>query len=213
MPTRILIADDHAVLRSGLHALLNGDPDVKIVGEAENSQATLRLAEALRPDLVLMDISMPDMGGIEATRRLKQILPEVQVLILTVHEDEGLMRAAIRAGASGYVLKRAEESEIVSAIQAVMRGDMYIHPSMTRLLLKDHSPRPQHARASVEQLTPREIDVLRYIARGYTNRQIAEALNLSPRTVEGHRANLVGKLGLRSRVELVNFAEEQGLLD
>jgi len=214
MPIRILLADDHSILRAGLRALLNAEPDFDVVGEVADGNQVLQLASALRPDLVLMDVSMPGMGGIEATKRLKEILPETRVLILTVHEDETLLRSAIQAGASGYVIKRAAETELISAIQAISRGDMYIHPAMTRSLLKELTPEqpPKNNPDPQVTLTKREIDVLRLIARGYTNSQIAQQLSVSPRTVEGHRANLMDKLNLHSRVELVEYAERQGLL-
>ncbi len=213
MSIRILIADDHGVLRAGLRALLNAEPDLEVVGEAADGHQTLRLARELSPDVVLLDISMPGPGGIEVTRQVKQVLPNTRVLILTVHEDESLLREAIRAGAAGYIIKRAVESELINAIHAVWRGDVYVHPAMTRALLKEVVPGPSLASASVEPLTPREIEVLRLIALGYTNRQIAEELIISVRTVESHRANLMGKLGLRSRVDLVRYAREHGLLD
>ena len=213
MEIRIFIVDDHALIRSGLHSLIENQSNLKLVGEAEDGTSALRQAIELRPDLILMDISLPDMSGIETTRRLREILPDVNVLVLTVHEDESLLRAAIKAGASGYILKRAAESEILTAIQVIMRGDFYVHPSMTRMLVKELAPKQATSEKRVEELTPREIEILRYLARGYTNRQIAETLNLSQRTVEGHRANLSGKLGLRSRVELVTYAEGNGLLD
>lgn len=213
MTIRILIADDHGVLRAGLRALLRAEPDLKVVGEAADGNAVLRLAHELRPDIVLLDVSMPGLGGIETTTRLRRLLPEARILILTIHEDEGLLREAIRAGAAGYIIKRAAESELINAIHVVWRGDIYIHPSLNRALLRDLSPVQAPDTPSVESLTPREVDVLRLIARGYTSRQIAEVLNISARTVEGHRANLTNKLSLHSRVDLVNYAEEHGLLN
>lgn len=215
MTIRILLADDHNVLRAGLRTLLNNEPDFEVVGEAEDGHQVLQSASTLRPDLVLMDISMPGLGGIETTRYLKEVLPDTSVLVLTVHEDESLLREAIRAGASGYVVKRAAETELISAIQAISRGDMYIHPSMTRALVKDLAPAtsPKATGPNQDTLTSREVEVLRLIARGHTNRQIAELLSISSRTVEGHRANLMHKLDLHSRVEVVEYAEQHGLLD
>jgi two-component system response regulator NreC len=213
MPTRILIADDHGVLRAGLRALLNAEPGLVVVGEAADGQAALRLAGEMHPDVVVMDISMPGVDGIEVTRQLKKDLPNVRVLILTVHEDESLLRAAIRAGAAGYIVKRAVESELISAIHAACRGELYVHPSMTRALLHDLQPAFISEDVSVELLTPREIEVLRLVAKGYTNRQIAEELTISVRTVESHRANLMDKLNLRSRVELVRYATKHRLLE
>lgn len=212
MPIRILIADDHAVVRSGLRALLQADPGIEVIGEAENGGETLRCAETLHPDMVLLDITMPPENGIKTAQRLKEEHPEIIILILTMHEDESLLHEALRAGAAGYVIKRAEESEIIQAIYAASQGHIYVHPAMTRALL--HQPvTSEHRRGSlVEELTRRELEVLRLLAKGNTNRQIATLLSLSVRTVENHRANLMGKLGLVSRVELVNYAEEHGLL-
>jgi two-component system response regulator NreC len=213
MAIRILIADDHGILRAGLRSLLRTESGLEVVGEADNCEDVQQLTAQLRPDVVLMDISMPVCGGIEATRRVKQRHPQVDVLILTVHEDKSLLRAAIDAGAGGYILKRAVESELINAIRAVARGDLYVHPSMTRALLEDAGRPAPVQRNGLDHLTPRELDVLRLVAQGHTNRQIAQKLTLSVRTVESHRANLMGKLGLRSRVELVRYASEQGLLD
>ena len=212
MPIRILIADDHAVVRSGLRALLAVDPELEIVGEAGDGAETLRLAGTLRPDLVLLDITMPPENGIETAKRLKEAHPELIVLFLTMHEDESLLHEALRAGAAGYVIKRAEESEIRQAIQVASHGDIYVHPAMTRALLRQPVTTEHRRGAQAEALTQRELDVLRLLARGNTNRQIAGLLGLSIRTVENHRANLMGKLGLESRVELVDYAEEHELL-
>ncbi|WP_376792665.1 response regulator [Thermoflexus sp.] len=211
MPIRILIADDHGLVRAGLRALLKDEPDLEVIGEAADSEDAIQKAMALRPDVMLLDISMPGRGGIEVTRFLRKALPELRILILTVHEDEDMLREAIRLGASGYIIKRAVEEELVHAIRAVWRGDLYIHPAMTRALLKDLKA-PAVEPVLVEPLTPRELEVLRLIAMGYTNRQIAEELGISVRTVETHRANLMGKLGLSSRVELVRYAREHGLI-
>jgi two-component system response regulator NreC len=213
MVIRILIADDHGVLRAGLRALLKTEPELEVVGEAADGAEALRLAGALRPDIVLMDISMPDCGGIEATRRLRALLPDVRVLILTVHDDKSMVQEAIQAGAAGYILKRAAESELVNAIQAVSHGDMYVHLPMTRSLQAEATAMPASDRVAAETLTPREIEVLRLIARGHTNRQIANLLTLSVRTVESHRANLMDKLDLHSRVELVRYAAQHGFLE
>jgi two-component system response regulator NreC len=213
MPIHILIADDHGVLRAGLRTLLNAEPDLEVIAEASDGNDVLRLASELRPDIVLLDISMPGPGGIEVTRRLKEALPELRVLILTAHEDESMLREAVQVGAAGYIIKRAVESELINAIHSVWRGDLYVHPAMTRALLKETSLFPVSAEPAVESLTPREIEVLRLIAKGYTNGQIAKELNLSVRTIESHRANLMGKLELRSRVELVRYAMEHGLFE
>lgn len=212
MPIRILLADDHGIVRAGLRNLLNAEPDFEVVGEAGDGVQAFQLAVELRPDLVLLDVNMPNNGGIETLQRLKERFPAMYVLMLTVHEDESLLRKAIRAGASGYVIKRAAESDLIAAIRTVCQGDIYIHPAMTRALLRDLVPSQPAGRPGDETLTHREVEVLRLIARGYTNNQIAKALNISPRTVEGHRANIMDKLSLHSRVELMEYAEEHGLL-
>jgi two-component system, NarL family, response regulator NreC len=209
--TRILIADDHPLLRSGLRVLLGVDPGLEVVGEAGTGEETVLLAQELRPDVVLLDIGLPGASGIETVRRLKAELPALKVLFLTMHEEEGMLLEALNAGGDGYLIKRADEPEILQAIRVVQRGDVYVHPAMTRALLGQAETTVRPAEP-VEPLTRREIDVLRLLARGNTNRQIAELLALSVRTVESHRANLLGKLGLTSRVELVTYAEEHGLL-
>jgi two-component system, NarL family, response regulator NreC len=213
MPIRLLVADDHGLLRAGLVALLNAETGMMVVGEAEDEHSAVALTVEKKPDVVLMDISMPDSGGIEATRRIKQLVPEAKILILTVHEDKGLMQEAIRAGAMGYILKRAIKSELVNAIHAVLRDEFYLHPAMARLLfLESQWLLPPEDKMIPEELTHREMEVLRLIARGYTNNQAAEKLHISVRTVEYHRGNLTAKLSLRSRSELMRYAEEKGLV-
>jgi two-component system response regulator NreC len=211
MPIQVLIADDHGVVRAGLRALLIAEPDLQVVGEAATGEEAVRLAVRRKPDVALMDISMPGMDGIEATRRLAEQAPKVRVLLLTVHEDAAMLREALRAGAAGYVIKRAVESELINAIRAAAAGDLYVHPSMTRSLLEEEKPASAN-NGALARLTPREIEVLRMIAEGYTNTQIADLLCLSPRTIETHRANIRSKLNLDSRAELVRFAARNGLL-
>lgn len=212
MPIRILIADDHVLVRSGVRALLAADPDLEVVGEAGSGEETLRLAASLEPDLVLLDVTMPEVSGIVTAQRLKEAHPGLVIVFLTMHEDEDLLHEALRTGAAGYVVKRAEAAELLQAIRAAMGGDIYVHPAMTRGLLRQPVA-PQSRRGTpAPALTRRETEVLRLLVRGNTNRQIAGLLGLSPRTVESHRANLMGKLGLESRVELVDYAEEHDLL-
>jgi two-component system response regulator NreC len=213
LPIKILIADDHGLIRAGLRALLEDVPEYQVVGEAADGHTVLRLVAELQPDIVLMDVSMPGMNGIEATSRLREISPNTYVLALTAHEDESMLLEMVRAGASGYIIKRAVESELIHAIQVIIQGDMYVYPALTRTLFKDLSPKPSPPSVEREALTRREIDVLRLLARGYTNSQIAQELKISPRTVEGHRSSLTDKLGFSSRVELMNYAESQGLLE
>ncbi|GAB4558948.1 MAG: response regulator transcription factor [Anaerolineae bacterium] len=212
MSIRIVIADDHGVLRAGLRALLSAEPDIEVAADVGDGYQLLDVAKQVRPDIVLLDISMPGPGGVELIRQLRRSQPDLRVLILTVHEDEGLLQEAIAAGAAGYVIKRAVESELINAIHAVHRGDIYIHPAMTRALLRDVLPPREAKEPPREPLSPREIEVLKLIALGYTNRQIAEALTISVRTVESHRANIRDKLGLHSRVDLVRYAREHGLI-
>jgi len=212
MSLRILIVDDHGVLRAGLRALLNAEADFQVVGEAATSDEGLRAALELKPDVVLMDLSIPGMGGLDLTRRLREEIPATRVVILTVHEDTAILREAMTAGAAGYLVKRAVESELLDAIHAAMRGEVYVHPSMTRGLL-EINPRaaPQPHRGDPEALTSREVDVVKLLTAGHTNRQIADRLGLSVRTVESHRAHIMGKLGLSSRADLVRWAVEKKL--
>lgn len=210
---KVLIADDHTIVRTGLRALLQAEPSLTLVGEATGGLEALQLVDELTPHVLVLDISMPDLDGISVTRQLRSRYPDLKILILTLHEDKALLREAIKSGASGYILKRAAEAELISAIQIVMRGDMYVEPSMLRDLIEDY-PRPmKEEHESLEPLTRREIDVLKLIVQGYTNRQVGHELGISVRTVEGHRANLSDKLRLRSRVELVRYAREKGLLE
>jgi two-component system response regulator NreC len=181
------------------------------VGEAEDGYIALRRIAELKPDIVLMDISLPGLSGIEVTRQVRDVSPKTRVLMLTVHEDEGMLRESIRAGAYGYILKRAADAELIQAIRVVSQGHMYIYPSLTSALVKDISPHAAASEPAIEALTAREKEVLLLLARGYTNRQIAEEMNLSVRTIEGHRSSLVDKLGISSRVELMNYVDEHGL--
>ncbi|CAG0940242.1 Oxygen regulatory protein NreC [Anaerolineae bacterium] len=213
MSIRILIADDHAVVRAGLRALLSAELEFIVVGEAEDGNTALQLAQDLQPDVVILDISMPQLNGIEATQAIKTKLPQTRVLILTLHEDEVLLRQAFDSGASGYIVKRAVESELVSAIRAMMAGNIYVHPTMTRALLSDVPSVAKSEQKSLNLLTPREIEVLKLIAQGFTNRQIAKQLYISVRTVEAHRANLTEKLGLSSPIQIVRYAMEHGLIE
>ena len=191
--------------------MLRTDPDLEVVGEAIDGIQALQLVETLKPDLVLLDITMPPDDGIETAKRLKERHPELVMLFLTMHEDEGLLHAALQAGAAGYVIKRADVAEILQAIRAASRGEIYVHPAMTRALLERPATTAHRRSLQAEQLTPREVDVLRLLVRGNTNRQVAELLGISVRTIENHRANLMGKLGLESRVDLVDYAEEHRL--
>jgi two-component system response regulator NreC len=210
---RVVIADDHAIVRGGLRALIYDEIDLDLVGEAAGGYEAIELVQKNRPDVLVLDISMPDMDGLAVIRKLKPDFPELHILILTLHEDEALVKEAIKAGASGYILKRAAEAELISAIQVILRGDMYIDPSMLRTLFRETRTDSTQQNLSTETLTPRETEILKLIAEGYTNRQIGEQLTISIRTVEGHRGNITDKLGLHSRLELVRYARQHGIIE
>ena len=213
-PIRILIADDHAVMRAGLRLLLNGQEDMQVVDEAGDGWQTVEKAVALKPDIVLLDITMPGLSGLEAARQIRQRAPEVKLLVLTMHDDEAYLRQFLQIGATGYIVKKAADTELVDAIRAVHRGESFIHPSLTRVLIDRYlqQPPPVKAKESVEELTPRETEVLRLVAQGYTSQQVAEQLSISVNTVETHRAHIMEKLGLRGRAQLVRYAIARGLL-
>lgn len=211
--TRVLIADDHAIVRAGLRALLAEEAALELIGEASGGYEAIELVEKTRPDVLILDLSMPDLDGISVARTIKPNFPELKILILTLHEDEALLKEAIKAGAAGYILKRAAESELISAIRVILRGDLYIDPAMLRGLMQEAPPAAARPESQAEPLTRRETEVLKLIVEGYTNRQIGEELKISMRTVEGHRANISDKLGLHSRVELVRYARQNGLIE
>lgn len=210
--TTILLADDHAVLRSGLKLLLESQSDLKVIGEASSGLEALKLAGKLKPDLLLLDLSMPGLGGLEALPALRKIIPTAKILILTMHDDPQYLRTALKNGASGYVLKKAADAELISAIRAVLRGEMVIHPSMTRALLEDMLPKAETAPDAWETLSDREQSVLKLVALGYTSAEIAGQLSLSDKTVETYRARGMEKLGLNNRAALVRFALKKGLM-
>lgn len=213
MTPRILLADDHAVLRSGLRLLLTSQNEYQVVGEASSGTETLSLAEKLQPDLILLDLSMPALGGLDALPALRKLAPAAKILILTMHDDAQYLRQALKHGASGYVLKKAADSELLSAIKAVLRGEVYVHPSMTRVLLDDMLEKPQTKQENAwDSLSEREQEVLKMVALGHTSAEIAEQLHLSAKTVETYRARGMEKLGLRTRAALVKFALQEGLV-
>ncbi|MFN7210030.1 MAG: response regulator [Aggregatilineales bacterium] len=210
---KILLADDHAILRAGLRLLLGAQPDLSVVAEASSGTETLALAERTQPDLILLDLSMPSLGGLETLPLLRQVAPNAKILVLTMHDDEGYLRQALRSGAAGYVLKKAVDGELIAAIRAVLRGEIYVHPAMTRALLEDILPPEQPADPNPWQtLSEREREVLILVARGYTSAEIAERLSLSAKTVETYRSRGMEKLNLRSRAALVQFALAHNLL-
>ena len=218
--TRILIADDHSVVRSGLRLLLQSSPDFTVIAEAEDGEEAVTLVERHKPDVVIMDISMPKLNGIEATGIMKQSNPDIKIIILTVHEDEEYVYQMLRAGASGYVLKSAGKKEIFAAIESALSGERFFSPGISKLIIEGFIKRDkeqlqaqeQLQTHSKQQLTKREIEVLQYIAQGFTNRKIAEALFLSIRTINTHRTNLMQKLDIHDTARLVRYAIETGLV-
>jgi len=212
MAIRILIADDHGILRAGLKSLLCADANMQVVGEACNGDEALAMTLELQPDIVLMDIGMPGNENLNATRQVIQSAPDTKVIMLTMHEDASILQECIRAGASGYIIKRAAEAELIDAIYAVKRGIIYIHPSLVPLLVNKPVKNETHRLLDPDALTEREIAVLKLIVQGYSNREMADTLKISVRTVETHRSNLLEKLHLHSRIDLVRYAREHNLI-
>jgi two-component system response regulator NreC len=215
---RLLVVDDHPVVRAGLRTLLSAQDDMDVVGEAADGRAAIECAVALEPDVVVIDITMKGMGGLEATQEITRRLPDTKVLVLTMHENEEYLRQLLEAGATGYVLKQAVDTELVVAIHAVQRGEVFLYSSFSRLLLgdlvqNDEAERTASQPDSYERLSQREREVLRLVALGHTNQEIADQLYLSVKTVETYRARVMDKLNLRSRSALVRYALQRGLLD
>jgi DNA-binding NarL/FixJ family response regulator len=210
---RVFVADDHAVLRDGLKALVNGQPDMEVVGEADNGRLTSERAKELMPDILLMDISMPELNGMEATELIRQECPTIKVLVLTAYKDRGYLDRFLKVGASGYVLKLSAAEELIGAIRLVAAGGIYLDPQIADRIT-DAYVRSQFLRGEVRQreLTSREEQVLRLIARGHSNKEIANQLKISVKTVESHKANVMQKLELRTRTEIVRYAVCQGWL-
>ena len=213
MTIRLLIVDDHAVVRSGLKMLLENERDVEIVGEASSASEAMEAALRLKPNVILMDIGLPDLSGIDATREIKKRISDVSIVALTIHEDEEYFFKMLEAGASGYVPKRAAPEELITAIRAAATGQVYLYPSLAKLLVRDFL---DGGRAPDEQtssdLTDREQEVLTYLAEGANNSEIAGALVISPKTVARHRENIMRKLNLHSRAELVRYAIRKGII-
>ena len=213
MEIKLLIVDDHGILRAGLAALLENEGDIRVIGEAEDGKSAVDLAVKTRPDIVLMDLSLPEIDGIEATRRILQKLPDTRVLILSVHEESELIKEAIKSGARGYILKDALKDDLIRAIHEVMRDEIYLDASMIKhffqggVNIAKEDPDPIQ-----EPLTPREIEVLQYLAKGYTNKETAKRLNISVRTVEYHRGHITSKLDLHSRAELTEYANQEDVI-
>jgi DNA-binding NarL/FixJ family response regulator len=207
---RILIADDHGIVRSGLRMLLEGQKDMEVVAEAADGVEARDIAIGERPDLAILDVKMPRLTGLQATREIREQAPDVAVLILSMHDDERYLFEALKAGASGYVLKRQADTDLLEAIRAVERGEPFLTPDAQRALIKDVLAREG---GGSTELTAREEEVVKLVAEAHTNKEIAELLHLSEKTVENHRARAMKKLGMRDRVELVRYAIRRGLIE
>lgn len=214
MKIRLLLVDDHAVVRTGLKMLLGGQEDMEIVGEAGSAAEALTETERVAPTVILMDIGLPDKTGIEATKIIKGRFPDVNIVALTIHEDEEYFFQMLNAGASGYVPKRAAPEELITAIRAAAGGEVYLYPSMAKMLVRDflNVERPAGERINLDGLTDREQEVLTKLAEGASNNEIAASLVISPKTVERHRENIMRKLSLHSRAELVRYAIRKGII-
>jgi len=210
---RVLVVDDHTIVRDGICALMALAGDVEVVGEAANGSEALKMVRELEPDVVLMDIAMPIMGGLEATRRICKDFPRTKVLVLTQYDDKEYVFPVIEAGASGFISKVAASSELASGIRSVFHGDAYLSPSVAKLLIEDYrlgSERASHD--PYEQLTDREREVLKLVAEGFTTHEIGDLLKVTPKTVEGHKTNLMAKLDIHNRIELVKYALRKGII-
>jgi DNA-binding NarL/FixJ family response regulator len=210
--TRILIADDHSIVRSGLKKVLDAKPDMEVVAEAEDGHEAVE--KALKEDvhLVVLDVSMPRKTGIQAAAELHKRKPELRVLMLSMHDSEQFLFEALKAGASGYVLKSGADTDIVDAVRAAMRGDSYLYPSAVTAIVRDYVERGGRGEEQFDVLTPRELEVLKLIAEAHTSKEIANELFISIKTVERHRQNILDKLGMRDRVELTRYAIRRGLI-
>ena len=208
---KVLLIDDHAIMRDGIRAILSLHDDIDLVGEASEGQEAIEKTRELSPDVVIMDVAMPDMDGIEATRRIRKESPNVKIIMLTQYDNKEYVLSAIKAGAAGYVPKRALGSELISAVRAVNRGESFLYPSAAAALIDEYRRQAKTA-DPYEQLTPREREILKLIAEGHTSREIADKLFISLKTVTGHRTKIMEKLGLRNRTELFKFAVRKGLL-
>lgn len=206
---RVLIADDHGIVRSGLRLLLERQGDIEVVAEAADGAAARELAVRERPDLAILDVKMPKLTGLQATREIKAQAPEVAVLILSMHDDERYLFEALKAGASGYVLKTQADTDLLDAVRAVEAGEPFLTPGAQRALIKDLLERGSDG----DELTPREEEIVKLVAEAHTSKEIAAILHLSEKTVENHRANAMRKLGMRDRVELVRYAIRRGLIE
>lgn len=212
LPIRLVLADDHDVLRSGLRFMLNSEEDMEVIGEASNGQEAILLCQEKKPDILILDLSMPGLSGLESIEKIKQANPEIKILVLTMHDDEGYLRKVLKSGCSGYILKKAAAVELISAIRTVYRGEVIVDPNMVKHLVNDYIGQCEEIEPR-GVLSDREGEVLKLIILGYTNQQIADKLFLSVKTVETHKSNVKKKLSLKSRSDMVKYAIQHGLLE
>lgn len=212
LPIRLVLADDHDVLRSGLRFMLNSEEDMEVIGEASNGQEAILLCQEKKPDILILDLSMPGLSGLESIEKIKKANPEIKILVLTMHDDEGYLRKVLKSGCSGYILKKAAAVELISAIRKVYRGEVIVDPNMVKHLVNDYIGQCEEIEPR-GVLSDREGEVLKLIILGYTNQQIADKLFLSVKTVETHKSNVKKKLSLKSRSDMVKYAIQHGLLE
>ncbi|MDQ7910599.1 response regulator transcription factor [Phytohabitans sp. ZYX-F-186] len=213
-PTRILLADDHALVRRGVRLILDGEPDLAVVAEAGDGAEAVEKARATRPDLAILDIAMPRLTGLQAARELTRLQPELRILILTMYDNEQFFFEALRAGASGYVLKSVADRDLLQACRAAMRDEPFLYPGAVNALIRNYLDRARHGEpVPAKAITDREEEVLKLVAEGHSSKQIAEILVISVKTVERHRANMLQKLGLKDRLELTRYAIRAGLIE
>jgi len=214
-PIRVLIVDDHAIVRAGVRLLLDAEPDMEVVGEASDGATAVAVAKSLEPDVVVMDLGLPGISGLEATRDIKRRRPKVAILALTVHRSDEYFFRTLQAGALGYVLKGADPGDLISGVRTVHRGEVFLYPSMAKKLVTDYLDQARRGEVSppYDDLTDREVEVLRLIAEGHTTGEIGEMLSLSPHTVQSHRRHIMRKLNLHDRIDLVKYAIRRQLID
>jgi len=211
---RIMLAEDHLTVREGIKLLINSQPDMEVICEAGDGAAAIKLAQKSAPDIIVMDVSMPEINGLKATKRLKQVAPNIKILTLTRHTDDAYLQQLVESGASGYVLKQSAPSELIRAIRSIAEGNNYLDPALTAKMFGGFARRSITLRGELTaKLTDRESEVLRYIALGYSNKEIAERMQVSVKTVEAHKANAMRKLDMRSRIDIVRFAILQGWME
>jgi DNA-binding NarL/FixJ family response regulator len=213
LKSRVLLADDHALVRRGLRMIVDAQPDLEVVAEAADGLQAIEVARGNDLDLAIIDISMPRMTGLQAARQLHKLRPQLPILILTMHESEQYLYEALRAGAAGYVVKNVADRDLVEACRATLRGEPFLYPGAVTALIDAYVQRAHNGEEPLEPLTPRETEIIKLVAESYTNKQIADTLTISEKTVDSHRSNILEKLGLHDRVELTRYAIRNGLIE